>query len=327
MRIRQTSAAHLGLLVLLPFSLVACSAAATGHDGRAGLGSSGEALAAGPPQCEPGLPHEAGKSRVDVRIADEDRQYLLSVPSGYDGRRGRALLLVLHGAGPSPDERPRSEFEFDEIWNEGSSQLPPDLIVAAPQAAGNGWDPDPYGADADLVVAVLDDVEARLCVDPDRVFATGISSGGVLVSTLACRLSDRLAAVATTIGMADPFGECEDQPAPLPIVSIIGDEDHVFRAVDVAADHASWAKNNGCDTEPRSSPVGSTSVSVTEYEGCAGGATVALYVVEGMGHKQARADCSKIPSFVRDQVCFRSDFDFRHTQFDFFEWVLASNDG
>ena len=294
-------------VVLLASSLVACGSEPSENESAADV-----------PVCQPAVPFEAGKSRMTVGVGDREREYLLSVPDGYDGSRGHALLLVFHGAGPSADQRPKSEFEFDEIWNEPSFELPSDMVVAAPQAAIDAWDPDPYSADADLATAVLDDVEERLCVDRNRIFATGISSGGVLVSSLACRLSDRLTAVGTTIGMIDPFEECRGQAAPLPIISVVGGNDSIFPVEKIASVHTSWAHNNGCDTAPTDHPV-TPPVSLTEYEECTDGATVALYVVDGMGHQQARADCTNIPASVRGKVCFQSEFDFRRTQLEFFE--------
>lgn len=294
-------------VVLLAFSLAACGSEPSQNESAADV-----------PVCQPAVPFEAGKSRMTVGVGDRERGYLLYVPDGYDGSRGHALLLVFHGAGPSADQRPKSEFEFDEIWNEPSFDLPSDMVVAAPQATGGSWDPGPYSADADLATAVLDDLEERLCIDRNRIFATGISSGGALVSSLACRLSGRLAAVGTTIGMIDPFEECRGQPAPLPIISVVGGNDSIFPVDKIASAHTNWAHNNGCDTAPSDHTV-PPAVSLTDYEGCTDGATVALYVVDGMGHQQARAHCTNIPASVRGKVCFQSEFDFRRTQLEFFE--------
>lgn len=291
--------------LLFSLLLTACSGPLSG--GSTGGGSG----------CQPALPHEAGKATLTVRVAETDRQYLLFVPDAYDGSERHSLLLIFHGAGPSPDQRPKSEFEFDEIWNASPFELPADMIVAAPQAAIDAWNADPAGVDVEFATLVLEDVEGRLCVDPDSIYATGISSGGVLVSTLTCRLSHRLAAAGTTIGMADPFGECGDEASALPIVSINGERDPIFPAEEVEADHRAWAEHNGCEDES-TGLYSDIEVTLTEFSGCVDDATVALYVVHDMRHQQARSDCSNIPSFVRDQVCFRSEFDFRTIQMDFF---------
>ncbi|HMA47559.1 MAG TPA: PHB depolymerase family esterase [Frankiaceae bacterium] len=50
--------------------------------------------------------------------------------------------------------------------------------------------------DVAFVSDLLDAVSTRLCVDPRRVFATGISDGADMANTVACALPDRVAAVA-----------------------------------------------------------------------------------------------------------------------------------
>lgn len=266
--------------------------------------------------CEARPPPEKGTSHVTVRIGGSDRAFLLFVPSGYDGSRAHSLMLVFHGAGPSPDARPRSELEFDEIWNEPSFALPDDMVVAAPQARGTSW--TATGEDSgDVVFAerVLDHAEDHLCIDPRRVYASGISSGGRLVSHLACRLSDRLVAIGTSIGVADPFASCAGDVSPLPIVSVVGSEDGSVPAI--AKIHESWARNNGCESEPRTRLTASN-VMTTDYRNCTDGATVTFHVVDGMGHQQARRSCANIPARVRDRVCFEGDFDMRTAQLEFF---------
>lgn len=267
-------------------------------------------------RCEARPLPEEGKSKVTIRVGGMDREFLLFVPSGYDGSRPHALMLVFHGAGPSPDARPRSELEFDVIWNEPSFALPDDMVVAAPRARAYGWTTrGGDSGDIEFAEEVLNHVEDHLCIDAGRLYASGISSGGMLVSNLACRLSERLAAVGTSIGVADPFASCVGHPSPLPIVSVVGSDDGPVTAV--AEVHRSWARNNGCEMEP-STRLTASNVTTTEYRRCTDGATVTFHVVHGMGHQQARRSCANIPELVRDNVCFEGDFDMRSTQLQFF---------
>lgn len=266
--------------------------------------------------CDPKRPIDTGKSRVTLTTGGTDREFLLFVPSGYDGSQPHALMLVFHGAGPSADDRPRSEFEFDEIWNEPSFTLPEDMVIAAPRAAGNRWNTaSSNSADIAFAGQILDHVEQQLCIDSGRIYASGNSSGGKLVSHLACSFSDRLTAVGTNIGVVDPFPHCDDQPSPLPIISVVGSEDTPLSVItDV---HKAWAENNGCETEPHTDRS-SSDVVTTEYQRCTDDATVVFHVVEGMGHHQARSSCANIPEPVRDSVCFEGDFDFRTAHVEFF---------
>lgn len=50
------------------------------------------------------------------------------------------------------------------------------------------------------VAALLDQLEGIACVDPDRVFATGISNEAFLAHRLGCELADRIAAIAPVAG-------------------------------------------------------------------------------------------------------------------------------
>jgi polyhydroxybutyrate depolymerase len=83
--------------------------------------------------------------------------------------------------------------------------------------------------------AMLDDLRARYCVDPNRVFATGFSRGGFFVNALACERGDKLAAIAPQSGggpywpdsayNADGFLRC---PTPaVPALIIHGNADEV----------------------------------------------------------------------------------------------------
>lgn len=64
----------------LLFSLAACSAQSENS----------------PTECEPNLSYETGKSQVTLRMGGTDREFLLFVPSGYDGFQPHALMLIFH---------------------------------------------------------------------------------------------------------------------------------------------------------------------------------------------------------------------------------------
>ena len=70
-----------------------------------------------------------------------------------------------------------------------------------------------------FVAALLDELEASLCVDLDRVFATGISNGGMFVHRLGCDLPDRFAAIAPVAGTIAKGFNCA--PGSSPKISMI----------------------------------------------------------------------------------------------------------
>lgn len=154
---------------------------------------------------------------------------------------------------------------------------------------------------------LIDELEAELCIDPARVFSTGMSMGAMISTRLACNLSDRIAAIAPVAGLYFPplADELPESPEcnssrPVPIITFHGiddpivpfngglpsDEDFDFRLrfhdIDGVVINA-WATHNGCDAEPAREPV-TAGVYLLHYTGCQENAEVELYVIDGGGH-------------------------------------------
>ncbi len=75
--------------------------------------------------------------------------------------------------------------------------------------------------DLGFITALLDTLEQHLCVDLNRVFATGFSNGGLLTYQLAMSLSNRIAAVAAVAGGIHP-GFLKVPAHPLALLDIHG---------------------------------------------------------------------------------------------------------
>ena len=126
--------------------------------------------------------------------------YLLFLPAGYAANSTRQwpLILFLHGAG----ER------GDNIWDV-AKHGPPKIdtqstnfpfIVVSPQCpAGQIWSDD-------LLLALLDDIEAKYPVDLHRVYLTGLSMGGFGTWSLGLNHPERFAAIAPLCGGGEVIG-------------------------------------------------------------------------------------------------------------------------
>lgn len=104
----------------------------------------------------------------DERIVVRDRtyQYALSVPLSYKPEKGYGLVVCLHGAG----------FTGDAYLDRWQSRLGEDYVLACPTYPAGAW----FARQAeDLVLAVIRAVRLRYHIDPDRVFLTGMSNGGI----------------------------------------------------------------------------------------------------------------------------------------------------
>jgi polyhydroxybutyrate depolymerase len=295
--------------VVAAAAVLAMSCSTTGDPGAA-LDPAPSAVVTPPsPGCEPGAT-DADRPRgrhadVPLRSSDVDRLYQLYVPASYGSATPTPLVIDLHGyLSGAEGQAMMSDFgTFSE--NAG-------FVVATPQ--GNGplpyWNAVPHDElpdDVQFVSDVIDDVSSRLCIDPDRVYVAGFSNGAFLASLVACRLSDRVAAVAVVAGLQMP-ADCAPS-RPVPILGIHGTDDRFVTfdgSPNVGLDSltwnaestrafenlpfapardalAEWATINGCVSPSRDEPV-AASVTVVRYDGCGDGATVELVVVEGGGH-------------------------------------------
>jgi poly(3-hydroxybutyrate) depolymerase len=105
-----------------------------------------------------------------------------------------------------------------------------------------GWG-DERENNAEFFEAVLESVEAELCVDAERVFVAGTSSGAIFTNLLACRYGDRLLAVAPVAGAMPEDEGCRGTPAALVIHGV--DDPHVpFESGEAARDF--FSSRNGC---------------------------------------------------------------------------------
>ena len=115
-------------------------------------------------------------------------------------------------------------------------------------------------------------------VDPQRVYVTGISNGGLLASRLACQLSNRLAAVAVVAASMD-IGEGYEPVKPMPVIYMHGSADKLFPSaggkkfgrVTYSQDGIikKWVEVDKCDPKPVVTEFPDTmhdGTSATKYE-------------------------------------------------------------
>ena len=149
----------------------------------------------------------------------------------------------------------------------------------------NGTGCDPAGCDwttcADdtgFVEKLLDELEATLCVDPDRIYAAGFSNGGILAYELAMTLAPRLAAVASVAGGVHP-GFMSMPAGYMPLLDIhgLGDTTIPINATTnstVAVSEDLWEYIPGPELfegfRAANDCVGKAEHTVTPYDGTAG---------------------------------------------------------
>jgi polyhydroxybutyrate depolymerase len=106
--------------------------------------------------------------------------------------------------------------------------------------------------------ALLPRAERRACVNPRRVYATGVSNGGGFAARVGCEMSDTFAAVAPVAGGYSSLDDCPDGTRTS-VLEIHGSADQIVpyegrgpeRDGDVREYVSGWARRDGCDAHPR----------------------------------------------------------------------------
>ena len=228
-----------------------------------------------------------------------ERSYRLYVPSSYDGSTALPLLLNFHGFGSSALEQERYSGFVDVAEANGFVLVTPDGTNSPQRWYIYGRLEPGYVDDFAFVEELIDEVGATVCIDPGRIYATGISNGGAMSSLLGCNVG-RIAAVAPVAGAPFSNASCDDA-GPVPVIAFHGTADELvpfdggnggrlgLPITPVRDNMRAWAEHNGCDLtlhSERNAP----DVVLETYTGCDEGADVQLYVIEGGGHTWPGAD-------------------------------------
>ena len=248
-----------------------------------------------------GQPAAPGSAMYSLQSGGHTREVIVHVPARYTGKARVPLVLNLHGS--------EATAQAQEVFSGMDATSDADgFIVAYPQAlipAGGGYDwnipgvpllggqnaPANAANDVSFLTNLVSVLAAKYCVDPSRVYATGMSGGGRMASQLGCDASRTFAAVAPVAGLRFP-SPC---PAarPVPVIAFHGTADAVdpfegngqaYWTYSVPTAAQRWAAKDGCQV---SSPhlVRNSGYLLTEYQGCASNAAVELYAVGGEGHE------------------------------------------
>jgi polyhydroxybutyrate depolymerase len=249
-----------------------------------------------------------GRYEIRLRHGGRDRMALIHVPRNWQAASASPLVMALHGGGGG------ALFQADDS-NYG-------LITKAEQAGfiavfPNGISPAKSGMlatwnagnccarardekvdDVGFLRAVVADVRGRIEVDAGRVYAIGMSNGGMMSYRLACEAADVFRGIMAVAG-TDNTQSC--RPArPVPVLHIHArDDDRViftggageaFRKETLVTDFVSvqatvdkWVRLNRA-TNPARRVLSVNGASCERHEAGPGGAPVQLCVTESGGH-------------------------------------------
>ncbi|HXT51692.1 MAG TPA: PHB depolymerase family esterase [Thermoanaerobaculia bacterium] len=260
------------------------------------------ALAAAAPQAR----LAPGNHRVTLHHDGRARRYLVHVPPAAASGRALPVLLSFHGAGGSPAGHQRFT-QTDSLADRKG------FLVVYPEGTDSGgllvWNagtccgPRVAGQvdDVGFALAVVDDLARRVTVDPHRLYATGISNGGMMAHRLAAEASTRVAAIAPVAGGLVYPRLAPGRPVPVLHIHSLDDPIALYRGglrgrlagvermnPNIDRMMARWAAADGCTGGPdvateRRDARGHTA-RLLSWSGCAGGSAVRLWQLTGAGH-------------------------------------------
>ncbi|HWO06335.1 MAG TPA: PHB depolymerase family esterase [Methylomirabilota bacterium] len=263
------------------------------------------------------------------------RSYHLHVPSAV-GPAPAPLVLVFHGGGgtgPGTERLTRFTALADR---EG-------FLVAFPEGVEKNWNDGreftssrahrDHVDDVAFVAVLIDAIGRAHAVDPRRVYATGISNGGIFSHYLAAHLSARIAAIAPVVGgIADPPEAWLRPEQPVSVLMLQGTRDPLVpyhggavafgrgKIIDTEEAARRWAALNG-GREPVREPLPADGKDRcgglrTIYPGGRDGSEVTLVRLDGGGHTWP-GGAQYLPELLIGRVC--RDFDATVLIWDFFK--------
>ncbi|TPV33278.1 hypothetical protein FJ651_09290 [Paucihalobacter ruber] len=170
---------------------------------------------------------ETGLKEKTIMHDGIERKYLLYLPEDYTGNEALPLVFSLHGAGGSKE----SQYALSEFNLLAESE---NFILVTPEAlavVGNiriwNQQSSPNAADdVGYIDALIDEVSSDYNVDLDRIYIAGSSNGAFMALEIACKLSEKIAAVAAVKGYMSPEQIANCNPTtPTAIIQMHGTND------------------------------------------------------------------------------------------------------
>ena len=225
-----------------------------------------------------------------------DRTFKVHIPPSYSSQSATPLVLNFHGRGGTA-------FDHEDFSVFSTKADEAGFIVVYPQATGSPttWQDLPFNSEYSdtevnevlFVRDLIEHLESELNIDPQRIYAVGMSNGGGMTHRLACDMADKFAAIAPVAGAFYLWDDCQpSQPIPVvafhsmkdDVVPYEGTDNPLFIDIPAIPDWAqAWAELNDCDPTPETSSIDKI-ITVDTWSGCADQATVTLYSMLLGGH-------------------------------------------
>jgi polyhydroxybutyrate depolymerase len=241
-----------------------------------------------------------------LTVDGRERTYLLRAPERVDESAPLPLLLVIHGAGGNASKAETATAMTDLAGADGFIVAYPNGTQAADVEGEFAWNAGACCAtpvrdgidDVKFIMAAIADIQAQQPVDPDRIYVSGFSNGGMLSYRLACERPGFFAGVAVIAGALN-VPECAASATSVLMIHGTADVTVPYKggktnertaarfgqwtnaSFSDAVDY--WSATDGCGQVPFRSIDGV--VTRLSFDGCADDTTVEVVTIADGGHR------------------------------------------
>ena len=234
------------------------------------------------------------------------RPFKVFVPSSYTAADPVPLVIALSGYG-------QTGAQFEDYLHLTSIAESSNFIYVHPdgtidQFGERFWNATPECCDfqkppvndAAYIISIINKVTAKYSVDPNRIYIIGHSNGGFMANVLACKYSNRIAAIINIAGGSFTSTAVCKPSAPINVLQIWGTKDDTYAYNHIRGKpipgaeqtFANWGTIEQCTTPAIELPdkldldptIPGDETSVFQYQGCSGLTSVDFWRIAGAGH-------------------------------------------
>jgi len=249
-----------------------------------------------------------GDYTFSIKVDNIDRWFKVHVPQQYNSKKATPLMFALHGGVGDMNIQ-----STDKFYRQISKSDQENYIVVFPNGyspfqsgkiatwnAGNCCGParDKKIDDVKFIKLIIEQLKQQLNIDSKKIFANGMSNGGMMSYRLACELSDVFKGIAAVAG-TDNTIDCKPKN-PINILQIHAEnDDHVLfnggigpKAINKSSETvynsvpntiAKWVNINECPKKPER-VLENPGVYCDLYSPCKNQTQIKLCVTKNGGH-------------------------------------------